>query len=171
MQEQSFAGATEPAQRLRAPSPCQRDPWVSLPKPFTALEFWPLRWAAWLFLVTRRNATLVSLLQRMISKPEQHHVSGGQTQRQTLRQTDNLCAPGVLVLIRVKYFSKDVSSNLHEITAICLFTNQVSQCMSVSTYCPHSNGSWEKVENTNNHDLSQKNCSRVYHPLEELNCT
>ena len=42
MQEQSFAGATEPAQRLRAPSPCQRDPWVSLPKPFTALEFWPL---------------------------------------------------------------------------------------------------------------------------------
>ena len=39
MQEQSFAGATEPAQRLRAPPPCQRDPWVSLPKPFTALEF------------------------------------------------------------------------------------------------------------------------------------
>ena len=64
MQEQSFAGATEPAQRLRAPSPCQRDPWVSLPKPFTALEFWPLCWAAWLFLVTRRNANLVSLLQK-----------------------------------------------------------------------------------------------------------
>ena len=130
MHEQSFAGATKPAQRLRAPSPCQRDPWVSLPKPFTALEFWPLCWAAWLFLVTRRNANQVSFYcKRMISKPEQHHVSGGQTQRQTLRQTDNLCAPGVLVLIRVKYFSKDVSSNLHEITAKCLFTNQVSQCM------------------------------------------
>ena len=64
MQEQSFAGATEPAQRLRAPPPCQRDPWVSLPKPFTALEFLPLCWAAWLFLVTRRNANLVSLLQK-----------------------------------------------------------------------------------------------------------
>ena len=72
--------------------------------------------------------------KRMTSKPEQHHVSGGQTQRQTLRQTDNLCAPGVLVLIRVKYFSKIVSTDLHEITAMCLFTNQVSQHMSVFTY-------------------------------------
>ena len=68
--------------------------------------------------------------KRMTSKPKQHHihVSGGQTQRQTLRQTDNLCAPGVLVLIRVKYFSKIVSTDLHEITAMCLLTKCLNVC-------------------------------------------
>ena len=170
MQEQSFAGATEPAQRLRAPSPCQRDPWVSLPKPFTALEFWPLWWAVWLFLVTRRNANLVSFLQKNDLKARAASCQWRPNSKADT-QTDgqpvcSWCASADQSEVFFKNrFYRFAWNNSY------VFTNQVSQCMWVSTYFLHSNGSWGKVENTNNHDLSQKNCSRVHHPLEELNCT